>query len=193
MPAARALVAGAHLGGLDRAVGGEVTARDQVDHVAAGLVGAGDPAGPVDDARVDEVADAGGLVRAEHPRADVALDQLGVVLEVLEDRGDGRFELGAQALLVDLTVAGEADGEDLLRAVGRGHRDEDVLEGVAGRPGTVVPGERALRWSTSVAMVGVSGVSSTCAAGASVQSSAGGTGTRTASTFAAYPQFGHRT
>ena len=42
-------------------------------------------------------------------------------------------------------------------------------------------------------MVGVSGVSSTWAAGASVQSSAGGTGTRTASTFAAYPQLGQRT
>ena len=54
-------------------------------------------------------------------------------------------------------------------------------------------GKRALRWSTSVAMVGVSGVSSTCAAGVCVQSWVGGTGTITASTFAAYPQFGHRT
>jgi len=61
--------------------------------VATGLVRSGDPTGPVDDARVDEVADAGGLVRTERPWADVALDQLRVVLEVLEDRGDGRFEL----------------------------------------------------------------------------------------------------
>lgn len=31
------------LGGLDRAVGGEVAAMDQVDHVHAGPVGTGDP------------------------------------------------------------------------------------------------------------------------------------------------------
>ena len=37
-------VAVAHLGGLDRAVGGEVAARDEVDDVAARLVGAGHPA-----------------------------------------------------------------------------------------------------------------------------------------------------
>ena len=56
-------VAVAHLGGLDRAAGrpagGEVTAGDEVDHVPAGLVGAGDPAGAADDARVEQVADAG--------------------------------------------------------------------------------------------------------------------------------------
>ena len=37
---------GAHLGGLDGAVGGEVAAGHQVDDMLAGLVGAGDPAVP---------------------------------------------------------------------------------------------------------------------------------------------------
>ena len=48
----------AHLGGLDRAVAGEVAAGDQVEDVPARLVGAGDPAGALDDARVEQVAHA---------------------------------------------------------------------------------------------------------------------------------------
>jgi hypothetical protein len=48
------IVAVAHLGGLDHAVGGEVAAVREVEHVAARLVGAGDPRGAVDDPRVDE-------------------------------------------------------------------------------------------------------------------------------------------
>jgi len=44
---------------------------------------------------------------------------------------------------------------------------------------------RALRWSTSVAMVGVPGVSWTTAGGASSNGTLSGTGTRTASTLAA--------
>ncbi len=42
-------------------------------------------------------------------------------------------------------------------------------------------------------MVGVSGVSSTCAAQGSSSGIDGGTGVTTASTFAAYPQEWHRT
>ena len=42
-------VAVAHLGGLDRAVGGEVAAGDQTDDVLAGRVGTGDPRRAVDD------------------------------------------------------------------------------------------------------------------------------------------------
>ena len=55
--AARAGVAGADLGGLDGAVGVEVTAGDHVRGVLAGLVGAGHPGGAGDHARVDQVAD----------------------------------------------------------------------------------------------------------------------------------------
>ena len=80
--AARAGVALAHLGGLDGAVGGEVAAGDEVEDVPAGLVGAGDPAGALDDAGVEEVADAGGRLLAEHLGPDVALDQRGVLREV---------------------------------------------------------------------------------------------------------------
>ena len=54
-------------------------------------------------------------------------------------------------------------------------------------------GNACSRWATRVSIVGVSGVSSTCAAGTADASTASGTGTRTASTFAAYPQFGQRT
>ena len=46
-------------------------------------------------------------------------------------------------------------------------------------------GNASLRWFTSVSMVGVSGVSSTWAAGVPSYGTASGTGTRTASTFAA--------
>ena len=46
-------------------------------------------------------------------------------------------------------------------------------------------GNRALASATSVSMVGVSGVSSTCAAGVPAQSRAGGAGVVTASVFAA--------
>ena len=55
--AVRAGVAVAHLGGLDGAVGREVAAGDQVEHVAAGDVGAGHPAGALDDPGVDQVPD----------------------------------------------------------------------------------------------------------------------------------------
>ena len=128
------LVTRAHLGGLDRAVGGEVTARDQVDDVAAGLVGAGDPPRAVDDARVDEEADAGGFAAPSTPGPICPLTSFGWLLEVLEDGRDGGVELGPQPLLVDVAVTGDADREDLLRPVGRGHRDQNVLEGVPGHP-----------------------------------------------------------
>ena len=112
--AARALVAGAHLGGLDGAVGGEVTSRDEVDDVAAGLVGAGDPPGAVDDAGVDEEAHAGRLVGAEHPGTDVPLDQLRAgARSPSKTVATAAVELGAQALLVDLAVTRDADREDL--------------------------------------------------------------------------------
>ncbi len=48
---------------------------DQVEHVAAVDVGAGHPAGALDDPRVDEVADAGVALLAQRAGADVALDQ----------------------------------------------------------------------------------------------------------------------
>ena len=136
-------VAVADLGGLDGAVGREVAAGDQVEHVAAGDVGAGDPAGALDDARVDEVADAGRVLLPQHAGPDVALDQRGVLREVgLVERLDlGGLELALEPLLVDLAVAGQADRERLAGAVGVLEHDEHVLEGVAGRPGPVVARE----------------------------------------------------
>ena len=84
-------VALAHLGGLDRAVRGEVAAGDEVDDVVVGLVGAGDPRGAGDDPRVDEVAHA---VRGQRRRADVALDQerVGREVRLVEQRDLGRVE-----------------------------------------------------------------------------------------------------
>ena len=81
------------------------------DDVPAGLVGAGDPLRAVDDARVDEEADAGGLVLAQRTRPDVALDQQRVLGEVvLAERLDlGRRDLRLEPLHVDVAVAGHAD------------------------------------------------------------------------------------
>ncbi len=92
-------VAVADLGGLDGAVGREVAPGHQVEHVRPGDVGAGDPAGALDDARVDEVADAGGVLLPQHAGADVALRERGVLGEVLLVEGldlDG-LELAARA------------------------------------------------------------------------------------------------
>ena len=87
--AVRAHVAGAHLGGLDHAVGGEVAAVREVDHVLAGLVGAGDPAGALDDPRVEQEPDARGALEAERARPDVALHERRVGGEVgLVERHD---------------------------------------------------------------------------------------------------------
>ena len=96
-----------HLGGLDDAVPGEVPARDEVEHVLAGLVGAGDPAGAGDHARVDQVADLRLAGAAQHLRADVALDQRRVLVELGERLHLGRRDLGLQPLGVDLPVTGE--------------------------------------------------------------------------------------
>ena len=117
----RAGVAVADLGDVDGAVAGEVAAGHQVEHVAARNVRAGDPAGAVDDAGVEEVADAGGLLLAERAGADVALGQRGPRGEVglaegLED--DALAELGLEPLGVDLAVAGQPDGQRLDGAVG---------------------------------------------------------------------------
>ena len=66
-----------------------------------------------------------------------------------------------------------------------------VSEAAQGRPSE--RGKADSRCATRVSMVGVFGVSSTCAAGTPDASTASGTGTRTASTLAAKPQLVHRT
>ena len=129
-------VAVADLGGLDRAVGGEVTTRDEVDDVTPRLVGAGDPRGALADPRVEHVADAGRPPGTEHARADVPLGEHGVRRELLVvERLDGRrLDLGAQPLLVDLTVTGQSDRQRLARAVGVHEHDEHVLQRVGRGP-----------------------------------------------------------
>ena len=76
----------------------------------------------------------------QRPGADVALDQRRVLGELgLVHRLDlGRLEHPLEPLLVDLAVAGQADGERLAGAVGVLEHDEHVLQGVAGVPGAVV-------------------------------------------------------
>ncbi len=107
----RAHVAVADLGSLDRAVGGEVTTGDEVDHVVARTIGAGDPGGAVDDAGIEEVPDARLLRGSEHTGADVALDECGMGGEVLlgERLRFGRRHLGLESLHVDLAIAGQPD------------------------------------------------------------------------------------
>ena len=94
------------------------------------------------DEGVDEVADVEAAGLAEDLRADVALDQLRVRLEVLRLglRDDDRFELACQPLEVDLSVPRHAYDEqrpfvlagclrlqhDVLQRVGRGDPQAEV-------------------------------------------------------------------
>ena len=144
-------VALAHLCGLDRAVGGEVTAHDQVQDVTLLGVRTRHPGGTLDDTRVHQVAhgtggvallvhDALGRVRSENRGADVAAHQLGVRLEVRirrhVDLGGGHGCL--QALHVDIAVTGDAHDEELALAVRVRQRDDNVLQRVGGGPGAVL-------------------------------------------------------
>ena len=105
-----------------------------------GLVGTGHPGRALADPRVEQVADAGRLLAAEHTGPDVALGEHRVGREVLLVEGlhGGRLDLRAEPLLVDLAVAGQADGQRLAGAVGVHEHDEHVLQGVRGRPGPAV-------------------------------------------------------
>ena len=138
--------------------------------MVAGRVGAGDPARALDDARVDDEPDTRRAVGAERPRADVALDERRVGGEVvLGERLDlGRGDLRLEPLQVDVAVAGNADGERLDGAVGwRSLTTTFFSVSPAFQSRSSPPAEarrrssRALRRSTSVAIVGVSGVSAT--------------------------------
>ena len=136
-------VAGEHLGGLDDAVPAEVPAGDEVEDVLARLVGAGDPAAAGNDARVDQVADLRLALAAQHLRADVALHQRGVLVELGERLDLGRRDLRLQPLGVDLPVTGQADDQRLARAVGVHEGDDDVLQ--RRRGGVALVGEQLLR------------------------------------------------
>src|SRR5699024_4223377 len=102
----------AYVGGFDGAVRGEVPAAHQIHHVVVRFVGAGDPGGAGDDARVDEEPHA---VRGERARPDVALHQERVVREVLVlDECDlGRFQRRLETFHVDVPVAGDTDAEQV--------------------------------------------------------------------------------
>ena len=133
-----------HLGGLDDAVPGEVAAGDEVEHVLAGLVGAGDPAGAGDDAGVDQVADLRLALRAEHLRPDVALDQRGVAGEVGERLDLGRARPAASSRLASTSRSpGRPMTSGSRRAVGVHERDDDVLQRRGG--GVAGVGEQLLR------------------------------------------------
>ena len=173
----RAGVAVADLGGLDGAVGREVAAGHQVDDVAAVDVGAGHPAGALDDAGVDEEADAGRVLLAEHAGADVALDQRGVLREL----GLVRRARPRSARAGPRAASGRPRGRRAA-PIASGSRvpsgclstTRTFLRVSAAAQGRSSRGNAALRWSTSVSMVGVSGVSSACAAGASSYAHRGG-------------------
>ena len=141
----------AHLGGFDRAVGGEVAAHDQVQDVTLLGVCTRHPGGALDDARVHQVAhrtggvallvhDAPRRVRSENRGADVAAHQLGVRLEVgvrgHVDLGGGHG--GLQALHVDVAVTGHAHDEKLALPIRVRQRHDDILQRVGGGPGAVL-------------------------------------------------------
>ena len=143
-----------HLNGLDGAVCLEVAAVHQIVVVHLILVGAGEPCGAAGDMRIQQVAQRlAGLIgvfgllaiaglRAEHHRADITLDQFGVLLEVffggLFDFGGG--ELRLQALHVHHTVAGHTHNHEfapwlvVVLVLGVLDDDNDVLQNVAGLP-----------------------------------------------------------
>ena len=182
--AARAAVAVADLDRADLALGHEVAAAHHERGVLAGLVRAGDPGDALDDERVDQVAD---LPVGQLLRADVALDQLGVLGQIgrLGLRHLGRLELSAEPLHVHLAVAGHADDEQL--PLGRSRRpglDDQVLQRVGG-------GERRVRGRVRSAgrpacrSSACRGCRAPRSAGCAAGSSAGGAAISTASVLAA--------
>ena len=129
-----------------------------------------------------------GPVGAEHAGPDVALDQRRVALKSSSANGLdlGRGDLRLQPLEVDLAVTGQADGQRLAACrPGAAACTSTFFSVSPAAHGRSARGNRSLLWSTSVSMVGVSGVSSTCAAGSPSIGRASGTGVMTASTFAA--------
>ena len=127
--AVRAGVTEAHLGRLDRPVAREVTPDDEVDDVAAGLVRAGHPPRAFGDPGIEQVADAGRALGAQRAGPDVPLGEPGVLGErlLVEGLDLGRLDLGTEPLLVDLAVAGHADGQRLTRAIGVHEQDDSIV------------------------------------------------------------------
>ena len=123
------LVALPDLGGLDRAVGGEVAATDQAHDVSARLVGPGDPGGPVDHPRVHQVPDP---AREQGPGTDVPLDEERVGREVvLAQHGHlGGLERRLDALHVDLAVTGQPHAQQFPVLAGLTDLEQHVLQRV---------------------------------------------------------------
>ena len=159
--------------------------------------------GAVDDARVEEVADAGGRLLAQdragrRPGPDVALHEERVALEVRLGRGLdlGRGEGDLDALVVDVAIARDADDDDLAGAVQVREGEDDVLERVRRGPrrrtsvaGPAMPDAGASRWafawSTSVWIVGVFGESKITGSPQPSNGTGSGATVVNASTFAA--------
>src|SRR5699024_5310224 len=128
----------------------EIASVHEVVDMVTVPVRTGDPARAVGDAGIDEVAQARGALESEErvreglPGADVARDQLGQPREVrVRRRFHGDLALAQAAgplrtVQVDLAVAGESDDDDLAFAARVGHGDDDVLQGVRGRPRAVL-------------------------------------------------------
>ena len=117
--------------------------------------------------------------RSRAHRPDVALDEPEVLGErlLVEGLDLGRLDLGTEPLLVDVAVAGQADGERLARAVGVRTSMTTTFFSVSPAVHAVLPG-CSLRWATRVSIVGVSGVSSAWAAGTPSHPTGSGAGTR---------------
>src|SRR5690606_38839851 len=109
---------------LDNAISGKVATRDHRVYVLLVDIRAGDPARAINYARVNEVPDAGGRLFAEYrasfrPRPDVALNERGVLLEVILG---GSLNLSGRegnlgTLIVDFAVARNANDNYLARTV----------------------------------------------------------------------------
>ena len=135
----RCEIAIAYLGGLDGAVGVEVAPGDQIHHMLSRLVSAGDPGCSGRHAGINQVAN---TVVQQCLRADVALLQEGIPGEVGVAEHDvlGRVECGAEALVINLAVTGQADSEQFPLAARNTNLQQHVLECVGGGDGPAQPG-----------------------------------------------------
>jgi hypothetical protein len=180
--AVRGEVASAHLGGLDDAVPAEVAAGDEVVDVFSGLVGSGDPGGAADNAGINQVQKLGGAFAAQQgfvqreAGAEVALDDERLLLEVVT-----RLRSTARSPGTPMTTSWRSP----VGSVTARTTFLRVSAAVHAPPSASLRGASSFDAVTRVSMVGVSGVSRTRAAGASLKSIPSGATVVTASRLAA--------
>ena len=137
----RTHITGFDLGRFDGAIGGEVTTHRQLEDVATGLIGTGDPARAVNHPRIDEIADLGDGVLTERLGTDIALDQCRMLgkLRFIHGRGNPRMQHCLESLDIDLAITREPNHQGVGRSIRQSDGEHHILQRVSGRPGPIVP------------------------------------------------------